>query len=115
MTLAPRGGALTSSSISRALPSHAGLYFIDALLDAALASPAQAKFIVADDLNALRSFGGVRLEDVVAVTGTGIVNYTLCPRTCDEVESVMAGGAWPPATDEAKWLCRAWYAVHVDT
>jgi len=88
-----------------------GLYFIDALLDTALASATQAQFFVAERVDALRSFGGVRLEDVVAVTSTGIANYTLTPRTCAEVESVMAGGVWPPAAgvDEAPWLCRAWY------
>ena len=55
-----------------------------------------------------RGFGGVRLEDVVAVTESGIVNYTLCPRTIEEVEGVMAGSSWPPATDAAPELFRQW-------
>ena len=85
-----------------------GLYFIDHTLDAALADERQAKFFNRERLTQLRAFGGVRLEDVVAVTATGIANYTLTPRTIEEVESVMAGGAWPPAKDDAKWLQRQW-------
>ena len=38
----------------------------------------------------------------------GVENYTLAPRTIEEVESVMAGGEWPPAKDEAPWLFRRW-------
>ena len=58
----------------------------------------------------------MRLEDVVAVTATGITNYTIAPRTCGEVETVMAGGVWPPvdarAVDEVRWwvcLCASVY------
>jgi len=84
-----------------------GCYFIDHLLDEALAegSPLKA-YLNADALQAYRGFGGVRLEDVVQVTATGMINYTLCPRTVNEIESVMAGGKWPPATDEAPELRR---------
>jgi Xaa-Pro dipeptidase len=48
----------------------------------------------------------VRLEDVIAITNTGCINYTLCPRTISEIESVMAGGKWPPLRDEAPELLR---------
>eukprot|EP00041_Stephanoeca_diplocostata_P006362 m.82236 g.82236 ORF g.82236 m.82236 type:complete len:106 (-) comp16322_c0_seq2:170-487(-) len=51
---------------------------------------------------------GVRIEDVVTVTDSGIENFTLCPRTMDEIESVMAGGSWPPEKDTAPWLKRQW-------
>ena len=85
-----------------------GCYFIDALLDPALADPALAQFFVLDRIQQFRSFGGVRLEDVVAVTGTGIENYTTCPRTPEEVEAVMAGGPWPPLEDAAPWMFRQW-------
>ena len=85
-----------------------GCYFIEALLQSALADPAKARFLVPDVLVRFRSFGGVRLEDVVAITTDGIHNYTLCPRTVDEVEGVMAGALWPPPRDEAPWLHRQW-------
>ncbi len=44
-----------------------------------------------------QSFGGVRLEDDIVVTETGYENLTKCPRSVEEVESVMAGGPWPSA------------------
>lgn len=85
-----------------------GIYFMDVLLDAALADPVKSKFMVAEEIDKFRTFGGVRLEDVVTVTESGIINYTLTPRTVDEVEAVMGGGDWPPQVDQALWLCRAW-------
>lgn len=88
-----------------------GCYFIEALLQPALADPARARFLVPDVLARFRGFGGVRLEDVVAVTADGIHNYTLCPRTIDEVEGVMAGAPWPPPRDEAPWLHRQWVSL----
>ena len=85
-----------------------GCYFIDALLDSALADPTLAQFLVPEALERFRGFGGVRLEDVVAITDTSIDNLTTCPRTVTEVEAVMRGGEWPPQTDAAPWLMRRW-------
>lgn len=84
-----------------------GCYFIDHLLDQALAdgSP-HRQYLNAEIVNSYRGFGGVRLEDVIVVTDSGVVNYTLCPRTIDEVESVMQGGKWPPLSDSAPNLRR---------
>jgi len=92
-----------------------GCYFIDALLKPAVASAATSKFFNLAMLERFTRFGGVRLEDVVAVTESGVENYTLCPRTIGEVESVMAGGAWPPAKDEAPWLFRQWGTLDATT
>lgn len=91
-----------------------GCYFIDYLLDMALADASKAKFIDAKRLEAFRGSGGVRLEDDVVVTNDGVLNYTLCPRTVSEVESVMAGGAWPPLVDHAPELRRAWAKLSED-
>jgi Xaa-Pro dipeptidase len=33
---------------------------------------------------------------VIVVTEEGCENLTTCPRTVNEVESVMSGGPWPP-------------------
>ena len=49
------------------LTNEPGCYFIDALLDAALADPTRAKYINNEVLKRFRGFGGVRLEDVVLV------------------------------------------------
>jgi len=85
-----------------------GCYFIDHLLDEALAVDSPLKtYLNAELVEQFRGFGGVRLEDVVQVTADGCLNFTLCPRTINEVESVMAGGKWPPVKDEAPELRRA--------
>jgi Xaa-Pro dipeptidase len=87
-----------------------GCYFIDHLLDEALdPSNILSQYLNADLLKDYRGYGGVRLEDVVTVTtkeNGGCINFTLCPRTVSEVEHVMAGGKWPPMTDEAPELRR---------
>jgi len=85
-----------------------GLYFINHLIDDALkeGSPFK-KYLNEDVLNDCRGFGGVRLEDVVAITKNGVENYTICPRTISEVESVMAGGKWPPTKDDDESLMRS--------
>jgi len=59
------------------------------LLDAALANPAQSKFINADVLKRFRNFGGVRLEDDVLVTKDGSEVLTQVPRTVEEIETFM--------------------------
>lgn len=45
---------------------------------------------------------------MIAVTEGNPVNYTTCPRTIEEVESVRSGGKWPPAQDKAPELFRKW-------
>jgi Xaa-Pro dipeptidase len=84
-----------------------GCYFIDHLLEEALAEGSNLKpYLNESILNEYRGFGGIRLEDVIVVTESGMINYTLCPRTIAEVESVVSGGKWPPLKDEAKELRR---------
>ena len=85
-----------------------GCYFIDRLLDNALADPKRAAFVDAGRLAEFRGSGGVRLEDDVFVTPAGCENLSLCPRTVDEVLAVKRGGAWPPAVDSCPGLKRAW-------
>ncbi|XP_020653507.3 xaa-Pro dipeptidase [Pogona vitticeps] len=66
-----------------------GIYFIDHLLDQALADPAQACFLNNEVLARFRGFGGVRIEDDIAVTATGMELLTCVPRTTDEIEAFM--------------------------
>jgi Xaa-Pro dipeptidase len=84
-----------------------GCYFIDHLLDEALKDDSPLRpFLNLSMVEKMRGFGGVRLEDVVVVTEDGCINYTLCPRTIEEVEAVMAGAKWPPKNDVAPELRR---------
>ena len=74
-----------------------GCYFVDALLAKAAQSSAQAPLLVPEALARFAEFGGLRLEDDLIITQTGFENMTLCPRTIEQVEAVMAGAAWPPS------------------
>ncbi|KAK2847727.1 hypothetical protein Q7C36_009409 [Tachysurus vachellii] len=67
-----------------------GIYFIHHLMDQALASPQQCAFINADVLARFRNFGGVRIEDNIAVTADGVELLTCVPRTVQEIEDFMA-------------------------
>eukprot|EP00033_Pygsuia_biforma_P000322 GCRY01000393.1.p2 GENE.GCRY01000393.1~~GCRY01000393.1.p2 ORF type:complete len:480 (+),score=116.01 GCRY01000393.1:128-1567(+) len=66
-----------------------GMYFIDHLLDAALANPEQAKYLNAEKVNRFRGFGGCRMEDDLVITETGAENLTHLPRTQEEIEEFM--------------------------
>uniref|UniRef100_A0A7N6AZZ6 Xaa-Pro dipeptidase n=1 Tax=Anabas testudineus TaxID=64144 RepID=A0A7N6AZZ6_ANATE len=67
-----------------------GIYFINHLLDQALANPAQSCFINNEVLARFRGFGGVRIEDDIAVTADGVELLTCVPRTVEEIEAFMA-------------------------
>jgi len=42
----------------------------------------------------MKEVSGVRIEDDIIITETGMVNYVKVPRTCEEIETCMAGGDW---------------------
>uniref|UniRef100_A0A674AZ70 Xaa-Pro dipeptidase n=1 Tax=Salmo trutta TaxID=8032 RepID=A0A674AZ70_SALTR len=67
-----------------------GIYFINHLLDQALANPAQSCFINNEVLARFRGFGGVRIEDDIAVTASGMELLTCVPRTVEEIEDFMS-------------------------
>ncbi|KAK0132148.1 Xaa-Pro dipeptidase [Merluccius polli] len=67
-----------------------GIYFINHLLDQALADPAQSCFLDSQVLERFRGFGGVRIEDDIAVTSDGVELLTCVPRGVDEIEAFMA-------------------------
>ena len=58
-----------------------GCYFISHLLEEAMKTPGQRKFLVPKVLDRFRSFGGVRIEDNVLITKTGCELFSIVPRT----------------------------------
>lgn len=71
-----------------------GVYFIKVLLEPAFDDPVLGKFLVKEKIQPLMSFGGIRLEDDVAIIEDGYVNFTKCPREISDIEAVMAGATW---------------------
>ncbi|XP_063678545.1 uncharacterized protein LOC134814376 [Bolinopsis microptera] len=67
-----------------------GVYFGDALIEAAYANPDQAKYMNKEKIEPYRGTGGVRIEDGVAVTadGTELLSHNI-PRTVEEIEEFM--------------------------
>lgn len=70
-----------------------GIYFIDTLLDKAFNDSTLSPFLVPDQVNRFRNFGGVRIEDDIVVTDTGMELLTDVPRTVEEIESLMSEGS----------------------
>jgi Xaa-Pro dipeptidase len=66
-----------------------GVYFIDHCLAKGFADPEKSQYLNADVIARFRNFGGVRLEDNVIVTETGVEDMTIAPRTVAAVEAVM--------------------------
>ncbi|XP_037936724.1 xaa-Pro dipeptidase-like [Teleopsis dalmanni] len=66
-----------------------GCYFIDWLMDRALAEPELNKFLNVEVFERFRNFGGVRIEDDVLITKDGCENFAIVPRTVQDIENVM--------------------------
>lgn len=75
-----------------------GIYFNGYQIDKGLANPEQAPFLCKERLQGMRHCGGVRIEDVVAVTATGIEQLTTVPRDVARVEAICQGGHFDPLT-----------------
>ena len=67
-----------------------GIYFIPALIDQWVAEKKFAEFINYDILMDYRTFGGIRIEDNILITGSGCrVLGQPVPKTVEEVESMI--------------------------
>ena len=67
-----------------------GIYFVDTLLEPALADPKISTMLNADRITPMLRMGGVRIEDNVAITDTGAVNLTTVPKARKELEEIAA-------------------------
>ena len=100
----PKGPGLGNLRTARVLKANMvvtvepGCYFIDHLLDTALADPELNQFMNAERINEFRGFGGVRIEDDCIVTQTGIEVMSKVPRTVEEIEAWMRGEGGEPET-----------------
>uniref|UniRef100_A0A8R1DTL1 Xaa-Pro dipeptidase n=1 Tax=Caenorhabditis japonica TaxID=281687 RepID=A0A8R1DTL1_CAEJA len=77
-----------------AITIEPGCYFIDFLLDEALADPVRNVFLVKSEIDKYRGAGGVRIEDDVIIRASGNENLSDLPRTVEEIENFMASGEW---------------------
>jgi Xaa-Pro aminopeptidase len=71
-----------------------GLYLIDPLIDQWRADGTHADFLRFDEIERWRGLGGIRIEDDIVVTADGCrVLGEPIPKTADEIEALVQGGA----------------------
>ncbi|KAJ2000767.1 hypothetical protein GGI04_004017 [Coemansia thaxteri] len=78
-----------------------GLYFVDAVLAQARATPAVAQHIDFDVVARYRGVGGVRIEDNIVITESGHENLTTCPKEIEAIEALRAEAYASEATTVA--------------
>jgi len=66
-----------------------GIYFIPALLKPAFEDQFKKNFLNINALKSLMDFGGIRIEDNIAITDEGNENLTHVPKSRVEIESLM--------------------------
>jgi len=68
-----------------------GIYFNQAFMMLGLQDPIARNYMVADKILSFldKKFGGVRIEDIVIITSTGIENLTGAPKSISAIEAIM--------------------------
>lgn len=66
-----------------------GIYFIPALLNPVLEDPGKSKFLNEGKIRKFFNFGGIRLEDNLIITDSGIENLTDVPIQIRDIENNM--------------------------
>jgi Xaa-Pro dipeptidase len=66
-----------------------GIYFVPAVLEPAMQDETKKSFLNTEKVRSLLNFGGVRIEDDIAITDTGYENFTDVPKEVDDIEKLM--------------------------
>jgi len=68
-----------------------GLYFNRVFITQGLNDPIASRYMVADKINSYlnMNIGGVRIEDIVIITSTGIEQLAKAPKSISEIEALM--------------------------
>jgi Xaa-Pro dipeptidase len=66
-----------------------GCYFIPALLNPAMEDPAMKPYLNTSLLGSMLKFGGIRIEDDIAITESGNENLTSVPKERAEIEAII--------------------------
>ncbi|GJJ77704.1 Xaa-Pro dipeptidase [Entomortierella parvispora] len=67
-----------------------GVYFVEFILNGAKNDAEIAKYINWEVTERFAKVGGVRIEDCIVITETGIDNLTIAPKEIAEIEAIMA-------------------------
>lgn len=67
-----------------------GIYFVPAVLEPAMENEEQSKYLNVEKVKSLLGFGGVRIEDNIAVTEDGYENLTNVIKNIADIEALMA-------------------------
>jgi Xaa-Pro aminopeptidase len=67
-----------------------GIYFIKLLIEKLRNDEALNGYINWERVDELTPVGGVRIEDIIAITPEGNEQITNCPRTVEEIEAYMS-------------------------
>lgn len=93
----PKAPGLRSLRTARTLQAgmvitiEPGCYFIKHLQEKVRADTTLREFLVLEELDKYADFGGVRIEDDVIITDSGVELMTDVPRTVEEIELWMKG------------------------